>query len=1337
MDANTSSSAALAPENDALVGKAYPTDAELAFFGNFATVVDGSDLVRSTTETLKLPPTRIKLKNLDKLPTSNTLDVNIGILFDIFIRWMKAGACLKTTRFWLNLRHPGYEKAPTGFWMPHRTYDKLNGHTLMNEIARHSQSNRNLGLDETLILSMRIFTKDKKALPGRGHRAPEEIRKMFDLHHGHNVVGDSHCLPKALAMGKLWSDMQSCSDPGEKKTMACKLQKVMRKEGKAFDNRCRIQMERAMDLLEEAGMDVDQMEHNLEDLEKLAEYLDEYHICIWEMPPHFPFPVVREEFNKGAENFIPLFYHDGHYDHFHPTVENVQARFCFRCHKVVGANHARTCETKCRRCGNNECEPEEGVSIWCERCNITFRSQECYKRHLEKKTLKAFPYCDVYEKESYSKVKHECFSTYLCKICQTRAGEDHQCVHVIPSEKDRNKQMDKQKEWKMVIYDCESIVASTAEYTGAQSLGGKHVPNVLCYKIICQTCLGKECACCGPMQVLSSIEEPEPVIQRFVEVLRSDLTLKNAYIIAHNGGRYDHVFTLEEMISHEKHPANFVMNGNTFILVDVPTSIKTSFHFRDSVKYLPMKLSQMPAAFDLDTKSKGYFPYMFNHPGNYGVNLPGLPPIEYYEPQYMGTKDKEQFEKWYDANKEKPFDFNREIVDYCKNDVQILVEALVKFITICQTIFSGWNPIVQASTLASYIQFIMKHDHIKPGVLGYIPENGYGGRNNSKIALKYLMWLEHKNPGLKLIHKLSKEGEFYLECGNTGFFVDGYDPETKEVYEVHGCLWHGCNRCWMDQEAKCPANKNRTMGELYETTIDRDDIIRAAGYTLHVKWECDINEDLRKDKEMRDFFKNCNHTHHLQPREGMYGGRTQQFQSLVKACSKYSIEYFDFCSLYPYINMKGAEYPVGAPKRIVSDFEPIVPGRLPYRGVIFCDILPPLDCKLPVIPTRSDGKLLFVLCRTCGHSKNPKRKCTHTKISERFLTGVWCTDELNLAIEEGYKVLRYHEVWHWDEWFRGGFFSSFMEPLLKMKHESSGLPENVVTEQDIDKYIEEIFQNEGIKLDIDKIKKNPALRSLAKLFLNSTWGKLAQNPCKSDTKLFPIQKAVSAVQFMCEPGMEPKCFEEWKDTHILVSRKPTHDAVHSAKFTNIVYGALTTSAARVKLYQAMKLVGPENLIYCDTDSIIFRQERGTNPLESLRGNGLGQLTDETPAGWHIDEIVAMAPKVYAYKMVNESGEEKYSVRAKGFTLNHETAEKINFFTMKQMMLRHLKKEEANTTVNKMAMKRGSNILDGIETTIDKKRLRPVMDKGNFASDGSLIPFGLMNPSTTIEDDYMY
>ncbi|EFO94117.1 hypothetical protein CRE_25864 [Caenorhabditis remanei] len=277
---------------------------------------------------------------------------------------------LMDARFWLNLRHPGYEDAPTGFWMPHRTYAKLNGHTLMNEIARQSQSNRNLGLDETLILSMRIFTKDKKALPGRGHRVPEEIRKMFGLHHGHNVVGDSHCLPKALAMGKLWSDIHSCSDSREKKKMASKLQKVMRKEGKAFDNRCRIQMERAMDLLEEAGMDVDQMEHNLEDLEKLAEYLVEYHIFVWEWSVMNSTREQRIVFLSSTMTTTITFIH--------------QSRMSDSVSDVIklSVNHARKCETKCRRCGGNECEPEEGVSIWCEK--FTFKMDNAYALTIHK-----------------------------------------------------------------------------------------------------------------------------------------------------------------------------------------------------------------------------------------------------------------------------------------------------------------------------------------------------------------------------------------------------------------------------------------------------------------------------------------------------------------------------------------------------------------------------------------------------------------------------------------------------------------------------------------------------------------------------------------------------------------------------------------------------------------------------------------------------------------------------------------------------------------------------------------------------------------------------------------
>jgi hypothetical protein len=44
-----------------------------------------------------------------------------------------------------------------------------------------------------------------------------------------------------------------------------------------------------------------------------------------------------------------------------------------------------------------------------------------------------------------------------------------------------------------------------------------------------------------------------------------------------------------------------------------------------------------------------------------------------------------------------------------------------------------------------------------------------------------------------------------------------------------------------------------------------------------------------------------------------------------------------------------------------------------------------------------------------------------------------------------------------------------------------------------DRYIEAYKEHEGILLDKDKIRKNPALRSLAKLLLNSFWGREANS----------------------------------------------------------------------------------------------------------------------------------------------------------------------------------------------------------------------------------------------------
>ena len=60
-----------------------------------------------------------------------------------------------------------------------------------------------------------------------------------------------------------------------------------------------------------------------------------------------------------------------------------------------------------------------------------------------------------------------------------------------------------------------------------------------------------------------------------------------------------------------------------------------------------------------------------------------------------------------------------------------------------------------------------------------------------------------------------------------------------------------------------------------------------------------------------------------------------------------------------------------------------------------------------------------------------------------------------------------------------------------MKQEADGWPSWAKTEEEKTLYLDEYFKKEGIKLDRNAIAKNPGLRQLAKLMLNSFWGKVS------------------------------------------------------------------------------------------------------------------------------------------------------------------------------------------------------------------------------------------------------
>ena len=65
------------------------------------------------------------------------------------------------------------------------------------------------------------------------------------------------------------------------------------------------------------------------------------------------------------------------------------------------------------------------------------------------------------------------------------------------------------------------------------------------------------------------------------------------------------------------------------------------------------------------------------------------------------------------------------------------------------------------------------------------------------------------------------------------------------------------------------------------------------------------------------------------------------------------------------------------------------------------------------------------------------------------------------------------------------FVFRYVNKFLKLKQQADGWPRTAQTEEEKRKYVEEYEEREQIKLDPDSIKRNPGIRCLSKLMLNS------------------------------------------------------------------------------------------------------------------------------------------------------------------------------------------------------------------------------------------------------------
>jgi hypothetical protein len=318
-------------------------------------------------------------------------------------------------------------------------------------------------------------------------------------------------------------------------------------------------------------------------------------------------------------------------------------------------------------------------------------------------------------------------------------------------------------------------------------------------------------------------------------------------------------------------------------------------------------------------------------------------------------------------------------------------------------------------------------------------------------------------------------------------------------------------------------------------------------------------------------------------------------------------------------------------------------------------ILPPKSLYHPVLPYRSNGKLKFPLCKTCANleSQNPCQ-CSD---EERYIVGTFCTPEIQKAVEKGYEIIKIYEVYHWEE-KSSNLFADYVNTFLRIKQESSGYPEWVKTEDDKDEYIRSYQQAEGIKLIKENIRHNPGLRAVAKLALNSFWGKFGERT--NQTKSVYITDATKFRLLVNDSTKEICLVHRINETCLSVEYKSQSTFEQENMKTNEVIACFTTCWARLKLYDVIDFLG-ERVLYMDTDSVIFRAKEG-DPIPPL-GDYLGELTDELPPGHYIKEFISSGPKSYAYRQ----DDDKEITKFKGVTINKKNSKFVNFNSIKEII----------------------------------------------------------------------
>jgi len=805
---------------------------------------------------------------------------------------------------------------------------------------------------------------------------------------------------------------------------------------------------------------------------------------------------------------------------------------------------------------------------------------QSFQRVQKEKIVKIKPYCYLCGSfESFCQHNKFLEEVHRCGICYSKMClsdlNGHQCELKAP---------------KMVDGCCnESLWVVDIESKQIQR--GESIFTHECILICCRPMYGKQ----HKFQFRTEKE--------FVTFLESwKFGMTEISFFAHNGGGYDYPFFLREL--EKTYRVEIVPCPHSFhkylsLQVKIGT---TTFTFLDFMRLVPGSLKGIAKSFQLNVQ-KGDFPHRFFSffPLEYEGAFPSLrTDYDFFcLHDKKDQKDVEEVYQWFQDEivpfyctcwnqectcQKPPWKAYSFLVDYCWQDVDVLAEACVAYrqFLLEPSEGQGWNwkyHAVDPFQCMTQSQIAMKV--FSQGCLDS-HEKVFIFQPKIKRIWKIYCYLE----GLPYHVQHGGNGKEYF-CYEIDSFVHGCSVPKKQMFffygEEEGCFSY----------EQCISFKMK----LFQWEVFCIDI-------------SSLNYE-EEDPNRWEFFTD---------REIFYGGRTDVFSSYCNN-SEEDIHYIDVCSLYPYV-CAFKMLPIGVPTYLIG--KDIDARRLhachpdPYFGFAKVKVIPRSNDILGLLPSRDEfHRLVF--------SVEPK-------------VGFWSTEELYLAEEQGYQIMEIYQVIHFTAENRSTTcFRGYMEHFLRIKQESEGWKKlgassEFPSEEEKEEVIEHLYQLNGNigRIRKEKVQKNPVRRQISKIFLNCLWGKFGQKT-----------KAEAEVEIDNPVDFEILMEDNIIDRNEMTIRKleegrfkikytvPSHCAKPNSKY-NVFIAAMVTAQARCILHRQMIHIGPERMLYCDTDSLIFIHAHG----KQFISGGLGNWTDEYPE----DKIVsfyAVAPKCYMIETEND------------------------------------------------------------------------------------------------------